>query len=146
MVIGGLTALIAFGLALIYRSNRIINFAQGDLGGVPASLAVLLIAGPGIPYFLAVPLGLVTAIAIGALVEFVIIRRFFKAPRLILTVATIAVSQILALIALVLPRLFDLTTPPNTFESPFGLRFNIGTVVFQGNEVLAMLVVPVAIA
>ena len=145
-VIGGLTALIAFGLALIYRSNRIINFAQGDLGGVPASLAVLVIAGPGIPYFLAVPLGLVTAIGIGALVEFVIIRRFFKAPRLILTVATIAVSQILALIALVLPRLFDLTTPPNTFDSPFGLRFNIGTVVFQGNEVLAMLVVPVVIA
>ena len=65
MVIGGLTALIAFGLALIYRSNRIINFAQGDLGGVPASLAVLLIAGPGIPYFLAVPIGLVAAAAGG---------------------------------------------------------------------------------
>ena len=146
VVIGGLTALIAFGLALIYRSNRIINFAQGDLGGVPASLAVLCIAGPGIPYFLAVPLGLVAAIAIGALVEFTIIRRFFKAPRLILTVATIAVSQILALIALVLPRVFDLDQPPNSFESPFGLRFNIGTVVFQGNEVLAMLVVPVVIA
>ncbi|HUP84826.1 MAG TPA: ABC transporter permease [Acidimicrobiales bacterium] len=146
VVIGGLTALIAFGLALIYRSNRIINFAQGDLGGVPASLAVLCIAGPGIPYFLAVPLGLVAAIAIGALVEFTIIRRFFKAPRLILTVATIAVSQILALIALVLPRVFDLDQPPNSFDSPFGLRFNIGTVVFQGNEVLAMLVVPVVIA
>ncbi len=146
VVIGGLTALIAFGLALIYRSNRIINFSQGDLGGVPASLAVLAIAGPGIPYFLAVPLGLVAAIAIGALVEFTIIRRFFKAPRLILTVATIAISQILALVSLLLPRLFNLTSPPNTFDSPFGLRFNIGTVVFQGNEVLAMVVVPIVIA
>ena len=145
MVIGGLTALIAFGLALIYRSNRIINFAQGDLGGVPASLAVLLIAGPGIPYFLAVPVGLAAAIGIGALIEFTIIRRFFKAPRLILTVATIAVSQILALVGLLLPRLFDLDGPP-ALESPFTFRFNIGTVVFQGNEVLAMLVVPVVIA
>ena len=145
MVIGGLTALIAFGLALIYRSNRIINFAQGDLGGVPASLAVLMIAGPGVPYFLAVPLGLAAAIAIGALIEFAIIRRFFKAPRLILTVATIAVSQILALVGLLLPRVFDLDRPPQ-LQSPFTLKFNIGTVVFQGNEVLAMIVVPLVIA
>src|SRR2546427_91256 len=42
-VIGGLYALIALGIALIYRANRIINFAQGDLGGGPAALAVLLI-------------------------------------------------------------------------------------------------------
>ena len=40
--------------------------------------------------------------------ELLIIRRFFKAPRLILTVATIAVSQILALVGLLLPRVFDL--------------------------------------
>ena len=111
MVVGGLTALIAFGLALIYRSNRIINFAQGDLGGVPASLGCPAIAGPGVPYFLAVPIGLVAALALGAIVEFVIIRRFFKAPRLILTVVTIGVSQILAAHRTVLPRLFDLTSP-----------------------------------
>ena len=43
ILIGGLTALVAFGIALLYRGNRVINFAQGDLGGAPASLAVLLI-------------------------------------------------------------------------------------------------------
>ena len=42
-VIGGLYSLIALGIALTYRANRIINFAQGDLGGGPAALAVLLI-------------------------------------------------------------------------------------------------------
>src|SRR5438309_10520367 len=41
--LGGLYSLIALGIALIYRANRIINFAQGDIGGVAASLAVLLI-------------------------------------------------------------------------------------------------------
>src|SRR5688500_4113188 len=29
-VVGGLTSLIAFGIALVYRANRIINFAAGD--------------------------------------------------------------------------------------------------------------------
>ena len=42
-IIGSLTALMAFGLALIYRSNKVINFAQADLGAVPASLCVSLV-------------------------------------------------------------------------------------------------------
>jgi branched-chain amino acid transport system permease protein len=146
VVIGGLTSLLAFGLALTYRSNRIINFAQGDLGGIPATLAVLLILGPGVPYLLAFPAGLAAAIALGALVELVFIRRFFKAPRLILTVVTIGVSQILAGITTALPRLIGYDNSGQTFESPFALDFNIGTVVFQGNEVIAMLMVPVTIA
>ena len=83
LVIGGLTALIAFGLALVYRSNRIINFAQGDLGGVPASLAVLLILDSGWPYPIAFASAIVSAIGLGIVVEFVFVRRFRKAPRLI---------------------------------------------------------------
>jgi branched-chain amino acid transport system permease protein len=145
MVIGGLTALIAFGLALVYRANRIINFAAGDLGGVPAALSVLLILGPGVNYFLAVPIGLCAALALGGVVEFVFIRRFFKAPRLILTVATIAISQILAGVATVLPRVFGLSRPPTDFPSPFSFTFSIGSIVFRGNEVLAMVTVPVVI-
>src|SRR4051795_7592457 len=87
MVIGGLYSLIALGLALIYRANRIINFAQADLGGVPASLAVLLIVSVGLPYVLAIATGLAAGIVLGIVVEFIVIRRFAKAPRLILTVA-----------------------------------------------------------
>ncbi len=145
LVIGGLTSLIAFGLALTYRSNRIINFAQGDLGGVPASLAVLLILDTGVSYFVAFPIAIVTGLALGALVEFLFIRRFRRAPRLILTVVTIGVSQILAGVAFALPRAFGLTTPPQDFPSPFTFEFSIGQTVFHANEVVAMLVVPVVI-
>src|SRR5438105_3555139 len=62
MVIGGLYALIALGLALVYRANRIINFAQGDLGGTPAALAVLLIVAVGVPYPIAILTGLVSGV------------------------------------------------------------------------------------
>ncbi len=145
LVIGGLTALIAFGIVLVYRANRIINLAQGDLGGLPASLAVLLILDTGLPYFLGFGVGLAAAIALGALVEFVFIRRFFKAPRLILTVVTIGVSQILAGAATALPRAFGLTTPPQNFPSPFSFSFTVGNVVFHGNQVIAMIAIPVVI-
>lgn len=145
MIIGGLTALIAFGIALIYRANRIVNFAQGDLGGVPASLAVLLIVGPGLPYFVALPIGLVAAVALGIIVEFVFIRRFFRAPRLVLTVVTIGVSLLLAVFGILLPRAFNIQTPPQSFPSPFTFSFAIGKTVFHGNDVVAMLAIPLVI-
>jgi branched-chain amino acid transport system permease protein len=145
-IIGSLTALIAFGIALIYRSNRIINFAQGDLGAAPAVLTVLLIVGPGLPYFLALPIGLAAAISLGALVEVIFIRRFFKAPRLILTVVTLGLTQLLAGLGLILPSFFDITTPPQSFPSPFDFSFTIHPIVFRGNDVIAMLAVPTVIA
>ena len=145
MVVGGLTALISFGIALIYRANRAINFAQADLGSAPAALAVLLIVGPGLPYFVALPLGIAAAVALGAFVEFVIVRRFFKAPRLIFTVATIFLSQLLAPLSVILPRLFRITTPPQSFPSPFDFSFTISPIVFRGNDIIAMLTVPAVI-
>lgn len=145
VVLGGLTALISFGIALIYRSNRIINFSAGELGAVPASLAVLLIVGPGIPYVLAVPAGLGAALVLGAVVEFLIIRRFFTAPRLILTVVTIGISSLLAGIGFLLPRAFDINTPPQSFPSPFDFSFAVGQTRFSGNDVVAMVAVPLCI-
>ena len=59
LVISSLTALLAFGLVLIYRSHRVINFAQADLGAVPASLCVSLVVLRGWSYWVAVPLALV---------------------------------------------------------------------------------------
>ncbi len=146
IVIGGLTAMIAFGIALVYRANRIVNFAQGDLGGVGATLAVLLIVGPRVPYFVAMLTGIAGAVVLGAVVELLVIRRFFRAPRLILTVATIGLAQILAFGEITMPQLFDLTVPPQSFPSPFDFSFEIAPVIFRGNDIVAMMAVPVAIA
>ncbi len=153
-VIGGLTALISFGIALVHRANRIVNFAQGDLGTVPTMAAVLLIVGPGVPYFLAFGAGLVLAVVLGGLVQFAIIRRFAGAPRLILTVATLGLAQVLAALALGLPGLaneafpgvFDVRTAPQSYPAPFEASFEIAPVIFRGNDIIAMLAVAVCIA
>jgi branched-subunit amino acid ABC-type transport system permease component len=91
LVVGGLDALVAMGLVLIYRSARIINFSQQIMGGLAAAIAVLLVEGKGWSYWVAVPLGLVAAVVTGWLVEVLFIRRLANAPRLLLTVATIAI-------------------------------------------------------
>jgi branched-chain amino acid transport system permease protein len=146
LVLGGLTALIAFGIALVHRAEGIVNFAQGDLGGLPASLAVLLILVTGVPYGLAIGAGLTAGVVLGAVVHFLVIRRFATAPRLILTVATVFLAQVLAAGEVVLPRAFNVTGVPQSFPSPFDFSFSIGRVVFSGNEVVAMAAIPVVLA
>jgi branched-chain amino acid transport system permease protein len=146
VLIGGLTALVALGMALIHRSNRILNFAQADLGGVPAVLVLMLMTAWGWSYWVAVPVGLVAALLVGGLVEAAIIRRFRHAPRLILTVATLGLAQLLAACALLMPQLWtdDRLLAPR-IEAPFDVSFTFGSVVFNANDVIAMVVVPICI-
>jgi branched-chain amino acid transport system permease protein len=143
--LGLLGALLAVGMGLIYRSNRIFNFAQGELGALPGALAVYLIVFSGLNYFLAAAIGLVAAVVLGTVIELAIIRRFFRAPRLILAVATIGLAQLLAIGALLLPLLWD--RRPNTFriDIPVTMRFEVGSVVFSANDVVAMVVAPLAL-
>ena len=142
-LVGGRVALIALGIALVYRANRVINFAQGDLGQVPASLAVLLVLSLGWNYVLSAVLGLLAAIVLGILVETLIIRRFYKSPRLIVTVATIGVAQVLTGAALFLPSLFgDLTVQPR-LDPPFEMSFELPGVIFNAADLLTIIFVPI---
>jgi branched-chain amino acid transport system permease protein len=152
-LIGSISALLAVGIALVYRANRIVNFAQGDLGVVPAVLAILVIApdrpdGPvdwltGLPYFVGLLIGLAAAIALGFLVEKLFILRFSKAPRLTLTVATIGVAQLLAAFGLFIPRWFGFSSGgAPTLDPPFDVTVEIGGVVFDDNDLTVFVAVP----
>lgn len=145
-IVGGLTALVALGMALTWRSNGVVSFAQGDLGLAPVVLVHLLIVSWGWSWGLAVGTGLVVAALLGAIVELAIIRRFRKSPRLLLTVATIGLAQVLAGVALVLPNLFDEQVLAPRIAPPFDLDFTIGTVNFGASDALAMVAVPVVVA
>src|SRR5206468_9187656 len=60
-VIGSLYALVGMGIILVYRANRIINFASAALGSVPAVIALILISRKGLPYLAAIPIVLIGA-------------------------------------------------------------------------------------
>jgi ABC-type branched-subunit amino acid transport system ATPase component/ABC-type branched-subunit amino acid transport system permease subunit len=140
IIIGSLTALTSFGLALVYRSNRVINFAQADLGAVPASLAVSLVAVSMWSFWIAIPIALLAAVLLGSVVEFVIIRRFSKAPRLILMVVTIGLAQLLAGLGSAIPFWLGADFPPQQLPVPFDFSFTMGTYVFHAPELLSVIV------
>ena len=144
-LVGGRIALIALGIALVYRANRIVNFAQGDLGALPAVLGVMLVVSWGWSYWFGLIVGLVAAVVLGVLVEGLIIRRFFTAPRLVLTVATIGLSQVLAGAALFLPRAFGDSSFGTRLPQPFDASFVFGGVTFNANDIFTMIVVPVCL-
>lgn len=146
LVLGALNGLLAMGLVLIYRANRIINFAQGALGAFAATLAGWLVTVHGWPFYLAVVVGLVAAVFSSAFVEWGIIRRFAKAPRLILTVATIAVAQLLSAGELILAGLNEGATFEEPFKSPLNWGFEFGFVRFTGDHVFVLIVTPLVIA
>jgi branched-chain amino acid transport system permease protein len=141
-VLGVLGALAAIGMALVWRANRIVNFAQGDLGALPATLAVLLVTLGGLPWLLGVTIGLVAAIVVGLLVDVIVVRRFFRSPRLQLTVVTLGIAQVLAFGALLLPRWWDAGPAIRTMPPPFDASFTLGGVAFDANDIIAMVVAP----
>ena len=145
VIVGLLGALVAVGMALVYRANRILNFAQVQLGLAPTVLAVSLIVYAGVNYFLAVTVGLVGSLLVGSLVELVIIRRFFNSPRLILTVATIGLSQLLGAAALFIPLIWGQQNTSNVVHVPISLTFTVFPLVFTADDVVALIVAPLAL-
>src|SRR3954466_2880730 len=92
------------GIVLVYRSTRVINFAVGDLGVPAAALLGVMAGAHGWPYWLALVAALVPRTLAGGLVGRTGIRRLFRAPRVIVLVATIGVAQLAQAVTLALPE------------------------------------------
>ena len=85
--------LVAAGLSLIFGVTRIVNFAHGSLYMLGMYLAVWLSRGVG--FWAALPLAAVAVAGLGLAVEFVLLRRIYKAPELLQLLATFALVLVI---------------------------------------------------
>jgi ABC-type branched-subunit amino acid transport system permease subunit len=140
-VINGLSyGLLAMGLVLIYKTNRVLNFAQGQLGVVAAVFMVKCFYDFGFNYWFALVLSLALAAAVGALSE-LLLRRLFSRPRVLVMVATIGLSQVLFVFtALPFIRPKNLFKP---FPVPFDVSFHIGTYLFTPGQLMILVAAPI---
>ncbi|NUP30819.1 MAG: ATP-binding cassette domain-containing protein [Streptomycetaceae bacterium] len=112
-VVNGLVVgLLAMGIVLVHRSTRIVNFAVANMGLVGSALFALLAVRYGVPYWIALAIALVAGTAFGAIVDLVVVRRLFNAPRVILLVASIGVAQLALVIVSSYPEVDGAKTYP----------------------------------
>jgi len=90
VIAGAAYGLVALGIVLIYKSSGVFNFAQGEFGTV--AVYALYLLHFHVPYGFAVLGALAAAVLMGVLVERVIVRPLFDAPRVTLLVATAGVA------------------------------------------------------
>ena len=90
---GGIYASVALALVMIYQSTSQINFAQGEMAMFSTYLAWMMIQA-GLPFWLAFAATLVISFAIGAMVQFIVIRPMRSAPVLSVVVVYIGLLVI----------------------------------------------------
>ncbi len=95
-IVTGMTyGVLGAGLVLIYRANRIINFAYGEIGALGAAVLGAAVTKWHIPYWFAFILALAAAALVGVACEVVVVRRFRSAPLVLTAIVTLGLGTIL---------------------------------------------------
>jgi branched-chain amino acid transport system permease protein len=92
LAIGGVYALVALGIVLIYRATNVVNFAQGEFSMLGAYSLVVLWQGAQLNYFAAIVLALVIMALLGLLFELAVYYPLRNRTFLPVIIATIGAS------------------------------------------------------
>ncbi|MCB0978900.1 MAG: hypothetical protein KDB02_15705, partial [Acidimicrobiales bacterium] len=138
----GLTyGMLAAGLVLIYRSSGIVNFAYTEVGAFGASFLALMVVEWHWPFLPALLLAVLSSAALSGVVEAVVVRRLFDAPRVILLIATVGAAQLLLLCRILLPDVEGF----HQYPVPFTVNWEVGSATVRGDHLLVILTVPVLV-
>ncbi|KAA9166388.1 branched-chain amino acid ABC transporter permease [Amycolatopsis acidicola] len=135
---GAVYAAVALALVLIWRSTRIVNFAQGGMLMLTTFLAYTVVSH-GASYWLALGVAIVSGFLLGALVERVLVRPVENRPPLDAVVVTFG---LLVLLQGTAGMLFGGT--PRSYPPAFGIAgFKVGDhqLLFSPNDLWVVLVV-----
>ncbi|NUP01776.1 MAG: branched-chain amino acid ABC transporter permease [Nonomuraea sp.] len=138
--IGAVYALIALGFVVIFKATEVVNFAHASL--LLAGGYVVARLHPYVGFWLALLIGVAAAAVIGALVEFLVIRRSKAASHSVLAIVTIGVD-----IVLTTELTRRIGTEVLAMGDPWGSRvLHIGAVTVAETRIVALAVAGVLIA
>jgi branched-chain amino acid transport system permease protein len=145
VALGATYGIMAVAVVLIYRTQRVVNFAAAALGSVPAVIALYLDIQFHVNYLVALPVVLVGGPLMGLLTDVLVMRRFTNSPRLIVTVLTIGVAETFSLLTYFIPIWMghsakEISVIPTPWQS-FAVHNGRGQPVITGNEIAELVVV-----
>jgi branched-chain amino acid transport system permease protein len=79
LILGSTYALLGIGLTLIFGIMRVVNFTHGELYALGAYAVFFLEVSLGVNFFLALVLAVIVGCAVGAVIEFVLLRPLLDA-------------------------------------------------------------------
>jgi branched-chain amino acid transport system permease protein len=95
LLLGGLYALFATGLSLMFGVMRIVNLAHGDLAVVASFLAVALVSGTGLPLWVVCLVTVPLFAALGYLTQRVLLQKSLSAGPLATLLVTFGLSIVI---------------------------------------------------
>jgi len=127
LVLGSMYALVALGYTMVYGIINLINFAHGEIlmvGGLTAWTVVTALEGAGLPGWLMMLIGLICAIVVCAVLNFLVEKIAYRplrnAPRLAPLITAMGMSLLLQTLAMIIwkpnPKPFPLLLPTDPID------------------------------
>jgi branched-chain amino acid transport system permease protein len=134
LAMGGVYAILALALVMIYQATQLVNFAQGEMAMFSTYIAWELVDS-GMPYWAAFALTIALSFIGGMLIERLVIRPFANAP--VLTIVIVFIGLLLIFNSVAGWR-YSYTI--KTFDSPFPGRPWFGNKFMSAHESGSILV------
>lgn len=127
---GSLYALLGLGFVIVFKSTRVVNFAQPVLMILGAYFTSVLAVDQGVPFGLAVVLSVLATALVGALIERSVMRPMVGEPPFSAAMVTVGVFFVLQVIAADLVGLEQ-----RQVGDPFGLNRSVigGVAIFHAD-------------
>ncbi len=137
VALGCIYALIALGFVLIYKATETVNFAQGELMMLGAFGALALMSFGGLSFWLAAPVAVVGMMALGVLIERLVIRPILGQPQFTVVMLTIGLGYLCRGLITMLPGIGSET---NSLEVPYkGQVIDLGGAVISVDQLIVIL-------
>lgn len=107
LLVGALYSLIALGFVLIYKASDALNFAQGEFVMFAGYIVAACVQLYGFPLYVAIPIAIVGMVALGFVVEKLVLQHMIGRPVVAIIMATIGLAAFLQGLA---PALWGIET------------------------------------
>ncbi|MFN2523374.1 MAG: branched-chain amino acid ABC transporter permease, partial [Mycobacteriales bacterium] len=133
LIAGGIYAIFAVGVVLVYRGTGVLTFAQGEIGTIALYFAYFLVAKQGLPWLVGAAGAIVLATLIGGLFEFLFVRRMVNADPVSTAVLTVGLGLLLLAIEF---KAFGAS--PRVLPPPTRGGLHIAGVIVSATQIAAL--------